>query len=54
MAKLNLPTRGNYIPSDPWVSKLRKDVNVASEVFIYVDDVRSLGWYDRGFWNSTR
>ena len=32
--RLNLPLGVNYIPSDPWVSKVRKDGNVVSEVFI--------------------
>ena len=51
---LNLPLGGNYTLSNTWVSKFRKDGNVAREVFIYVDDVRSLEWCDRVCWNFMR
>ena len=44
MLRLNLTLGGNYIPSNPWVSKVRKDDNVASKVLIYVVEVSSLGW----------
>ena len=44
--RLDLPSGESYTSSDPLVSKVRKDGNVASELFIYVDDVRSLGWCD--------
>ena len=44
----------NYIPSNAWVSKVSKDGNVASEVFMYLDDVWLLGWCDRECWNATK
>ena len=52
--RLNLPLGGDYIPSDPCVSNVSKDGSMAREVFIYVDDVRSLGWCNRDCWNATR
>ena len=52
--RLDLPSGESYTSSDPLVSKVRKDGNVASELFIYVDDVRSLGWCDWDCWNTTR
>ena len=36
------------------LSKVRKDGNVESEVFIYVDDVLSMEWCNRECWNATR
>ena len=45
--RLNLPSGKDYIQSYPWVSKVRKDGNVVSKVFIYVDGVRSLGWCNK-------
>ena len=50
--RLNLPSGGDYTPSYPWVSKVSKIVNVVIEVFIYVDDMRSMGWCNRDCWNS--
>ena len=52
--RLNLPLGKDYVPSDPWVSKVRKDGNVVSKLFIYVDDVRSPRWCNREYWNATR
>jgi hypothetical protein len=46
---MNLPVQSNYDPSLPWVSKVRQGHAVgdrkviASDVFIYVDDVRITG-----------
>jgi hypothetical protein len=38
---LNLPGEIHYDSSKSWVSKVRRDGNLAADVFIYVDDVRS-------------
>ena len=40
--RLNLPPGKEYVTSYPWVSKIRKDRNMASKAFIYVDDMRLL------------
>jgi hypothetical protein len=37
--KLNLPCSKDYDASKPWLIKMRKDGNIASEVVQYVDDV---------------
>ena len=42
--RLNLPSGRSYTSYNPWVSKVRKDGNLESEVFIYVHAVRSLGY----------
>jgi hypothetical protein len=38
--ELNLPCSANYDASKPWIMKMRKDGDIASEVVQYVDDVR--------------
>ena len=38
--QLNLPGSLDYDPSLPWVAKRREDGSLASEFYIYVDDVR--------------
>ena len=45
--RLNLPSGVNYKPFESWVSKIRKYGNVLSEVFIYVDNVWSLVWFNK-------
>ena len=52
--RLKLPLGKYYVPSEPWVNKVRKGGNVEIKVFIYLDDVRLLGWCNRRCWNSTR
>jgi hypothetical protein len=37
---LNLPCSADYDASKPWIMKMRKDGDIASEVVQYVDDVR--------------
>lgn len=41
--ELNLPCSRNYDPRRPWVAKVRKCGTIASDVYIYVDDVRPVG-----------
>jgi hypothetical protein len=38
--ELNLPCSADYDASKPWIMKMRKDGDIASEVVQYVDDVR--------------
>lgn len=37
--QLNLPTMEGYDPQLPWVAKIRGDGSLASDIFLYVDDV---------------
>ena len=37
-AKLNMPGHESYTPKLPWVTKVRSDGHLSTEVFIYVDD----------------
>lgn len=39
--QLNLPTMEGYDPQLPWVAKIRGDGSLDSDIFLYVDDVRS-------------
>jgi hypothetical protein len=39
--RFNLPGSQSYDPSKSWVCKVRSDGQVAANVFIYVDDIRS-------------
>jgi len=44
VVQLNLPGAKDYVPCLPWVSKLRLDDNrIASDLLIYVDDMRTMG-----------
>ena len=45
--RLNPTSREYYVLSDLSVSKVRNYGDVASKVFIYVDDVRSLRWCNK-------
>ena len=38
---MNLPGLEMYNPSRPWVSKVREDGKIESDVFWYIDDGRS-------------
>jgi hypothetical protein len=52
---LNLPGLPTYAPSKPWVYKFRStDGQVANDFFVYVDDVRSLGFTADICWQCTR
>ena len=52
--RLNLPGSQHYDPSLPWVSKVRKDGHIASDVFDYVDDLRPTGHDEEACWKATR
>lgn len=41
--QLNLPTTERYDPTFPWVAKVRGNGTLASDVFLYVANVRSSG-----------
>ena len=43
VVRLNLPGSANYDPSLPWVAKLRKDGQVACDMYVYVDYGRVTG-----------
>ena len=51
---LNLTSGKEYVPSEPWVSKVKKYGNVESDIFINVDYLRSLVWCNRECWNPTK
>ena len=50
--RLNLPGQTNYDPSWPWVSKLRKNGQLAADTFQYVDDVRPTGNTETECWEA--
>lgn len=53
--RLNLPGDGKYNPSVPWVAKFRAtDDKVATDLFIYVDDVRVTASDEESCWNAAR
>jgi hypothetical protein len=52
---LNLPGWPDYNPSKPWVFKLQSlDGQVATDFFVYVDDVRTTGFASKTCWACTR
>jgi len=52
--RLNLPGQKIYDPSLPWVSKVRQDGHIASDLFDYVDDLRPTGHDEEACWQATR
>ena len=52
--QLNLPGSPNYDPSLPWVAKMRADGSLASEIYIYVDDVRITASSEEEIWKAIR
>lgn len=50
----NLPGSEKYDPTRPWVMKIRTDGNLASEVYIYVDDGRATGHSAEACWAAIR
>ena len=52
--ELNLPGDKNYDPSKPWVAKVRHDDHLAADVFLYVDDARTVGHNFEACWRATR
>ena len=51
---LNLPGTRDYRPDLPWVMKLRWDGHLATEVFIYCDDGRCVGFCREICWAAAR
>ena len=51
-AKLNLPGDESYKPKLPWVMKVISDGNLASEVFIYMDDDRIIAHSELVCWQA--
>jgi hypothetical protein len=46
VVELNLPGSSSFVPSKPWVSKLKiPERMIACDFFIYVDDVHTTGDY---------
>lgn len=44
VVELNLPGSSSFVPSKPWVSKLKMPERmIACDLFIYVDDVHTTG-----------
>ena len=52
--ELNLPCTKGYDPKRPWVSKVRGDGVIASDVFLYADDVRHTGDTEEDCWRGAR
>ena len=53
-AILNLPGSWNYDPTLPWVYKLRVDLSIANEIYVYVDDGRVCGASKSLCWGACR
>ena len=53
-AKLNLPGDESCTPKLPWVTKVRSDGHLASELFIYVDDSRIIAHSELVCWCSEK
>lgn len=51
---LNLPGMDSYDPSKTWVAKIRADGTMASDMFLYIDDVRTTGRNSDECWNASR
>lgn len=52
--RLNLSVLDNYDPTLPWISKVRPDGTLASEFYIYVDEVRVTGPSEEDIWRAIR
>lgn len=52
--ELNLPGSKNYRPDLPWVMKIRVDGELASEIFVYVDDGRVTAHNSEACWAACR
>ena len=53
-AKLNTPGDKYYRTKLPWVMKVSSDGHLASEVFIYVDDVRIIAHSELACWKAAK
>mmetsp|Transcript_17572 Transcript_17572/g.49639 ORF Transcript_17572/g.49639 Transcript_17572/m.49639 type:complete len:1287 (+) Transcript_17572:10428-14288(+) len=51
---LNLPGSKDYDPSLPWVAKVRMEGTLASDFYIYVDDVRTTGISNHECWEASQ
>ena len=51
---MNLPGSENYDPSRAWVCKVRVDGTLASDVHIYVDDIRITGSSEADCWKASQ
>jgi hypothetical protein len=51
---LNLPGHYDYNPRRPWVHKERKDGSIASNVLVYVDDLRATGQSEKEGWMASQ
>jgi hypothetical protein len=52
--RLKLPGSCDYDPSSPWVSKVRADGKIASDLFTFVDDLRPTGPGRIDCWKAAR
>ena len=53
-SKPNLTGDESYTPKLPWVTKVRSDGHLESEVFIYVDDVRIIAHSELVCWQAAK
>ena len=51
---MNLPGDESYTPKLPWVMKVRLNGNLASEVFIYVDDDQIISHSELVCWQAEK
>ena len=52
--QLNLPGSEGYDPSEPWVCKVRMDGVLASDIHIYVDDIRITAFSEDECWKASQ
>jgi hypothetical protein len=52
--RLNFPGNHDYGPSIPWVSKVREDGQIASDLFTFVDDLWPTGSGQVACWKAAR
>ena len=52
--KLNLPGSEDYDASEPWVCKVRMDGILASDINIYVDDIRTTASSEAECWKASQ
>jgi hypothetical protein len=51
---LNLPGHEGYDPSRPWVFKQRDNGSIASDIHVYVDDLRTMGQSEAECWAASQ
>jgi hypothetical protein len=52
--RLNLPGDDEYDPTLPWVFKAKEDGSMASDVHVYVDDIRCSGQTELECWRASQ